>query len=90
MIDGNLIAVVTGGTGALGTAVVLRFARAGTRVAVPVLRGPSQPAHENRGLLPEPLLINADLSDEGAVSMFISRVEHDLGPVDILGRRPWA
>jgi NAD(P)-dependent dehydrogenase (short-subunit alcohol dehydrogenase family) len=84
MVDGNLIAIVTGGTGALGTAVVRRLAQTGTRIAVPVLRSPSHVGREQGDLLPEPLLINADLSDEAAVAAFISGVERALGPVDIL------
>jgi NAD(P)-dependent dehydrogenase (short-subunit alcohol dehydrogenase family) len=84
MVNGDLIAIVTGGTGALGTTVVRRFTRAGTRVAVPVLAAPSEPAIEPPGPPPRPLLIKADLSDEDDVSMFVGRVEADLGPVDIL------
>jgi len=84
MIDGKYIAIVTGGTGALGSVVVHRFTRAGVRVAVPVMRGGSPQQVEQPGPTPGPLLITADLSDESAVSTLVAGVERELGPVDIL------
>ena len=83
MTDGNLIAIVTGGTGALGTAVVRRLSLAGTRVAIPVLHSPQQ-ASAPPGPEPGAMIMAADLSDETAASAFLSKVEAELGPVDIL------
>lgn len=84
MVDRPLIAIVTGGSGALGTAVVHRFTGAGIRVALPVRGGAPPAGHESEDATPGVLRIQADLSDENAVAAFAERVERDLGPIDIL------
>jgi NAD(P)-dependent dehydrogenase (short-subunit alcohol dehydrogenase family) len=83
MIDATRVAIITGGTGALGTAVVERFLLAGAHVAVPVhgeaAEGTGRPVAAG-----EPFLMKADISDEASVRAFAREVEDRLGAVDIL------
>jgi NAD(P)-dependent dehydrogenase (short-subunit alcohol dehydrogenase family) len=83
MVDGRRVAIITGGTGALGKSVVDRFLRAGAHVAVPVhdeaAEGTGRPVAPG-----EPLLMQADLTDDAAVRAFARGVEKGLGPVDVL------
>lgn len=76
-------AVVTGGTGALGSAVVQEFITGGIAVAVPVVpghRAPASPLVPGAGVLFHP----ADLRKEEDVALFIRTVASSLGRIDIL------
>jgi NAD(P)-dependent dehydrogenase (short-subunit alcohol dehydrogenase family) len=84
MIGASLVAIVTGGAGALGSAVVRRFAGEGMKVAVPVQPAPADGAHHSGQGLPGVLLIEADLTQEPDVAMCVERVQRELGPPDIL------
>ena len=80
-------AVVTGGAGVLGSAVVRELLAAGARVAVPVRRpGDVERLRDRARLDPETPLSGAvvDLTDERAVLDFCARVAEDRGGLDIL------
>jgi NAD(P)-dependent dehydrogenase (short-subunit alcohol dehydrogenase family) len=70
--------IVTGGRGALGSAVVTAFLREGARVAVPY-RG-KQVAPPD----PAVYLKEADVSRERDVSLFVQAVRQQFGGVDVL------
>jgi NAD(P)-dependent dehydrogenase (short-subunit alcohol dehydrogenase family) len=81
------VAVVAGGTGELGRAVVREFLAAGVRVAVPVRKqGGLEAIRKDLGLdRSSPLLGSVvDTSEEAAVAAFFSKVTADLGGVDFL------
>src|SRR3989449_3132161 len=83
----NRVAVVTGGTGALGQAVTLRFLADGAIVAVPYaveteraeLRARVAPAQRDR-LVTEPV----DVTDLAAMTVFVERTIVARGRVDVL------
>jgi NAD(P)-dependent dehydrogenase (short-subunit alcohol dehydrogenase family) len=80
-------AVVTGGTGALGRAVVAALLAEGARVAVPFRRpGDLDLLRKSMGLGPEEPLSGAllDLTDEPAVLDWFETVAEDRGGLDIL------
>jgi NAD(P)-dependent dehydrogenase (short-subunit alcohol dehydrogenase family) len=82
----NRVAMVTGGTGALGTDVVLALAQAGARVAVPYRRqneweAIEQRAGDSRGRLYGSEL---DLTKSEAVGRFVQDVENRWGRLDLL------
>lgn len=72
--------VVTGAAGGIGRALALRCAAEGARVAVTDVQPLDRVAHE---LGAGGLAVPADISDSGAVSGLIDRVESELGPVDV-------
>ena len=84
------VAVVTGGTGALGQSIVLRFLRDGATVAVPWFvpeewAALQAAAGEARARLSGQKL---DMADEGAVTAFVGfsvayRFDLPLGPTDV-------
>src|SRR5207247_1681310 len=84
----NRVAIVTGGTGALGQAVTLRFLADGAIVAVPYaveteraeLRARVTPAQRDR-LVTEPV----DVTDLAAMTAFVERTIVARGRVDVLG-----
>lgn len=81
------VAVVAGGTGELGRAVVSEFLAAGARVAVPVRKaGGLEAIRKSLGLDPAAHLSGslADPADERSVAAFFSRVASESGGVDIL------
>ncbi|HMQ30643.1 MAG TPA: SDR family NAD(P)-dependent oxidoreductase [Chloroflexaceae bacterium] len=81
------VAVVTGGTGALGGAVVRALLDAGARVVVPHRRtGELDALRERLGLGPEAPLGGEplDLTDEAAAGAAYARVAEQHGGVDIL------
>ena len=83
----NRVAIVTGGTGALGQAVTLRFLTEGAIVAVPYsveaeavhLRERAAPVGRDR-LVAEPV----DVTDLAAMTAFVERSVAARGRVDIL------
>ena len=83
----NRVAIVTGGTGALGQAVTLRFLADGAIVAVPYaveteraeLRARVAPAQRDR-LVTEPV----DVTDLAAMTAFVERTIVARGRVDVL------
>ena len=83
----NRVAIVTGGTGALGQAVTLRFLTEGAIVAVPYsveaeavhLRERAAPVGRDR-LVAEPV----DVTDLAAMTAFVERTLAARGRVDIL------
>ena len=80
-------AIVTGGTGALGAAVVRAFLAQGARVAVP-FRKPGELEKLRSGLDPERSEslsgTRLDLTDESAVEAFAASVAEDRQGLDIL------
>ncbi|WP_245860449.1 SDR family NAD(P)-dependent oxidoreductase [Candidatus Chloroploca asiatica] len=80
-------AVVTGGTGALGSAIVQILLAAGATVAVPSHREQDLDRLRDRlALPPHAALIGAqvDLTDEQAVNAYYNQVAQDCGGLDIL------
>lgn len=81
------VAIVTGGAGALGSAVVAALLTAGATVAVPYRRsGELEALRERLGLSADAALSGApvDLTDEEAVRAYYGRVAESLGGIDIL------
>jgi NAD(P)-dependent dehydrogenase (short-subunit alcohol dehydrogenase family) len=72
--------VVTGAAGGIGRALALRCAAEGARVAVTDVKSLEGVAEE---LGAGGLAVPADVSDSGAMSGLIDRVESELGPVDV-------
>ncbi len=72
-------AVVTGGTGALGAAVVQELVSCGLEVAVPVVPGHGAPVTSSHVRFHP-----ADLRKEEDVSMFVRTIRSALGGIDVL------
>ena len=80
-------AIVTGGTGALGSAVVRALLEAGARVAVPFRKpGELEELRKASAIGPQAPLSGAmvDLTDEAAVLAAFEKVARDQGGLDIL------
>jgi NAD(P)-dependent dehydrogenase (short-subunit alcohol dehydrogenase family) len=87
MIFKGKTAIVTGGAGALGAAVVEAFLSEGARVAVPIRRaGELDRLRQQLALDPEAPLSGAvvDLTDETAIAEYAQSVAEDRGGLDIL------
>ncbi|MGD0119311.1 MAG: SDR family NAD(P)-dependent oxidoreductase [Candidatus Binatus sp.] len=84
----NRIAIVTGGTGALGRAVVENFLIAGAKVAAPYVVDAEVPILRkqlgDRFPASEIFLKKADVSDETQAAQFVADVAAKWGKVDIL------
>jgi 3-oxoacyl-[acyl-carrier protein] reductase len=78
MLDGR-VALVTGGSGGIGAAIVNALAAAGARVAASYHSG----ADRARATAAE-LTVQADLADPQACLALVEQVERELGPVEIL------
>lgn len=85
----NRVALVTGGTGAIGTAICKALAAAGCRIAVTCL--PSEAdnvaqewlaARKGEGM--EVVMEPADLGDFAATEAAIAAIESQAGPIDVL------
>lgn len=79
-IDGAT-AVVTGGSRGIGKAIAAELTKRGARVGL--VARPSDDLNASAREL-EAVVIEADLSDRGAVPTIVARAEERLGPVDIL------
>lgn len=85
MAQGARVAVVTGGTAGVGRATVRELAGRGWDVAV-LARGAAGldgAAADVRRAGARPLPIPVDVADEGAVRRAATRVEEELGPIDL-------
>src|SRR5271155_5032662 len=84
----NRVAIVTGGTGALGRAVVENFLIAGANVAAPYVVDAEVPILQrqlgDRFPASGVLVQKADVSDEAQVAQFVAEVAAKGGKVDIL------
>lgn len=81
----NRVAVVTGGTGALGVAVVQRLLSEGCRIAIPFASaGSPEKLPKELRTSRDIFLQQADLSSEGDVGSFFDGVVSRFGTVDIL------
>ncbi len=82
------VAVVTGGTGALGRAVTEYFLDAGARVAIPYIVDAEVPLLNERlgERFPQSQMIlrKADVANEGQLARFIEEVAAAWGKIDIL------
>jgi NAD(P)-dependent dehydrogenase (short-subunit alcohol dehydrogenase family) len=78
------VAIVTGGTGALGSVVVARFMNNGIRTAIPFVTRGRGNSSAPEGAGGETYREAADLRQEDDVKRFVSNVETRLGGVDIL------
>lgn len=87
MLLSGKTAIVTGGAGALGSAVVKGLLEAGARVAAPIRKpGELERLRQSAGLDPKAPLSGEqlDLTDEAAVLREFSRVAKESGGLDIL------
>jgi NAD(P)-dependent dehydrogenase (short-subunit alcohol dehydrogenase family) len=84
----NRIAMVTGGTGALGRAVVEHFLTAGAQVAIPYVVDAEVPMLEKQlgSRFPQTsrLVKKVDVGDETQVEKFVAEAAGKFGKVDIL------
>lgn len=81
----NRVVVVTGASGGVGRACVREFARRGDDVAL-VARGSSgldAAAREARQAGVKALTVPVDVADAEAVERAVSRIEDELGPIDV-------
>ncbi len=81
----NRVALVTGGTGGIGTEVCIALANAGYKVAASWLRGVDdgeawQAKHANFNFA----IAEGDVSDFAAATKMVQEAETKLGPIDIL------
>ncbi|QOR71060.1 SDR family oxidoreductase [Ruania alkalisoli] len=79
-------AIVTGGAGGIGSATARAFAAAGAQVAVVDLDGEAAQAVADAIVADggRALAIEADVSDEAAVTALVDRVQVELGGIDVL------
>jgi 3-oxoacyl-[acyl-carrier protein] reductase len=81
------IALVTGGSRGIGRAAVLALARAGCDVAVNFRSAQAEAdsaVKEVEAVGRRAFAVAADVSDEVQVAAMVAKVEHKLGPVDVL------
>ncbi len=79
-------ALITGATRGLGKAIALRFARAGTKVALNYRRderSAEETLAEVRTVSPGSFLIKADLEDDAQVRAMVARAAGEFGGLDI-------
>ena len=85
----NRVAIVTGGTGALGRAVVENFLTAGAKVAVPYVVDAEVPMLEkqlgNRFPSTELFVKKADVGDEAQIAKFVADVESRWNKIEYPG-----
>ena len=84
----NRVAIISGGTGALGRAVADHFVDAGARLAIPWVVEPEVPMLKqrlgNRFSDANVLLKRVDVGDEAQIASFVNDVTTKFGKVDIL------
>jgi 2-hydroxycyclohexanecarboxyl-CoA dehydrogenase len=80
------VVIVTGGAGGIGTALCRRFAEEGAKVAILDLDGSRAEAlaAEITASGAAARAYGLDISDADAVVACVTRIEQDLGPVDVL------
>ncbi len=80
------VAIITGGTGSLGSALVKTFLDEGARVAVPIHRNRALGALEraNAGSLERLVFVPADLASQKDVRHFVGKVLTEWRCVDVL------
>jgi NAD(P)-dependent dehydrogenase (short-subunit alcohol dehydrogenase family) len=78
------VAIVTGGTGALGQAVVLRLLGSGMTVCVPYVVDHEEEALRGRARADRLLTRRADVTDPAAMGAFVEAVLHAHGRIDAL------
>jgi 3-oxoacyl-[acyl-carrier protein] reductase len=76
------VAVVTGGGSGIGEAICHRLAADGAHVAALDVR--LDAVQETVAAIDGGLAVHADVSDSAAVNAALARVEHKLGPIDVL------
>jgi NAD(P)-dependent dehydrogenase (short-subunit alcohol dehydrogenase family) len=84
---GDRTVLITGGTGALGTAVTTRFLEAGYRVATTwVVEKEAEALSSALGGLGEDrrLLVETNVTDEASIEAALQRIASHLSPVDVL------
>ncbi len=84
-LDGR-VALVTGGTGGIGTAICKRLADSGARV-VATYRDPAKAerwAGERRGEGHQVAVVDVDVTSFDSCHAMVEKVERDVGPIDIL------
>jgi 3-oxoacyl-[acyl-carrier protein] reductase len=84
---GTRVAVVTGGSGGIGTAVVERLARDGYAIAVHYAGNrdrAQQVADTATAAGADALVVEADVADESAVAAMFDRIEQRLGGIDVI------
>jgi NAD(P)-dependent dehydrogenase (short-subunit alcohol dehydrogenase family) len=84
----NRVAIISGGTGALGRAVADYFVESGARVAIPWVVEPEVPLLKkrlgDRFSDANVFLKRADVGDEGQIATFVKEVTGKFGKLDIL------
>ena len=84
----NRVAVITGGTGALGRAVSERFLEEGAKVAVPWIVEPEVPMFNqrmgNRFAASDIFLNKVDLAEEKQIARFVDETVRKMARIDIL------
>src|SRR6266511_2538569 len=78
------VALVTGASGGIGSALAERLVTAGARVALHYGRNASRAEDLRRRLGGATIAVGADLSDPAAPERLIGAVERELGAVDML------
>lgn len=77
--------LVTGGTGALGTAVTRRLLDDGNHVAATwVVKEEAEALREELGPSERLLLVETDVTDPGSIATTVGDIEGDFGPIDAL------
>jgi glucose 1-dehydrogenase/3-oxoacyl-[acyl-carrier protein] reductase len=99
MAEGKLngrVALVTGASRGIGRAIAARCAREGAAVAVNYITGPEPVQGKDnradanalveqiRGSGGRAIAVEADVTDGGAVQRMVSRIEEELGTIDVL------
>src|SRR5579864_2860289 len=84
----NRVAIISGGTGALGRAVAQYFVESGARVAIPWVVEPEVPMLKkrlgDRFSDANVLLKRADVGDESQIAAFVDEVAKKFGKLDVL------
>jgi 3-oxoacyl-[acyl-carrier protein] reductase len=81
------VAMVTGGSGGLGSIHCLSLARAGADVAVTAHSRPERAeeiVREIQGMGRRAISLSMDVADENDVQAGVTKIEEELGPIDIL------
>ncbi len=77
-------AVVTGGSGGLGSTMAHALAQAGVKVAIISRRGAQETVHEIQAAGGQALSVACDVNDRAALEQALGQVSSAFGPIDIL------